>query len=363
MEINLMMSMDNSIKLVNLNEELSRLWNTEQGQKKTRASLFNLIMYVQKSEHSGYYQSLIKSVVSRFPCRVMMILADTDPTQEYLKTMVSSETLGKGESQVYCEIIQIEVAGSLCERVPFIILPHILPDLPVYLLWTQDPTSENTVLPHIEPFADRIIFDSEFTNNLQQYSQSVLALMQRFHCAIGDLNWSALSGWRSIFAQVFSTQESILTLAQSKMIRIHYNQHSEIRAAYLQAWLSARMSWQFDSLEVSEGNIRLTYRRPLHEVVFILSPEEVETLPAGAIVSVEIESIRNKGDYIFKRHPHTRQILIQYSEKDLCHLPYSAHLAGNMPGQEILEEIFYPSGGKHYHDMLMVLAEIPWRKA
>lgn len=358
------------IQLTNLSEELARLWNTEQGQKKTRASLFSLILYVQKTDRVAFYQNLIRSVVDKFPCRVMLILNDDTAREEYLRTSVSSETLGEGETKIFCEIIQIEVAGKLSERVPFIILPQILPDLPVYLLWTQDPSTESTVLPHLEPFADRIIFDSESTPNLQHYCRSVLSLMQRFHCNIGDLNWSALSGWRTIFAQVFNDPESVLNLVQSKIIRIHYNnlrgqhlKHTEIEAAYLQAWLASRLSWKFESNEINEGNIRLTYRRPLHEVVFLLVPQEIETLPPGEILSVEIESLNNQGHYSFKRHPQNRQVYIQYSEKDLCHLPYCSYLSGSIPGQEIIEEIFYPSGGKHYQDMLEMLAAIPWRSA
>jgi len=364
----IMTTMQNQIQIANISEELTRLWDEEQGQKKIRASLFNLIFYVQKSAKVAFYQKLIKSVVSKFPCRVLCIINDTQSKEEYLRTSVSSETLGKEELQIYCEIIQIEVAGKFVERVPFIVLPQIIPDLPVYLLWTQDPSLESTVLPHLEPLANRIIFDSESTRDLQNYSRSVLSLMHRFHCTIGDLNWSALSGWRQIFVQVFNTQETFLSLAQSTLIRIQYNRtemnfqkHALIEAAYLQAWLASRMNWKFQSIEVDEGNVRLTYKSPMKDLVILLTPQEVETQPTGAILSIEIESAKNKGVYTFKRHPQSRQIFIQYHDKDYCQIPYSTVLKGAPEGQEILEEIFYPSGGKHYRDMLEILATTPWR--
>src|SRR5262249_6423514 len=154
-------SMQNQIQIADLNEELTRLWDEEQGQKKIRASLFSLILYVQKSEKTAFYQSLNKSVVSKFPSRVILIINETNAKENYLRTTVFSETIGEQELKIFCEIIQIEVSGKLIERVPFLILPHILPDLPVYLLWTQDPSLENAVLPHLEPLANRIIFDSE----------------------------------------------------------------------------------------------------------------------------------------------------------------------------------------------------------
>lgn len=358
-----------SIQLIDLNKELASLWKEEKGQKKTRASLFNLILYVQKTERTEFYQHLIKSVVSKFPCRVMFILCDENSAEPYLRTSVSSETLGAGENQVFCEIIQVEVAGSLNERVPFILLPHILPDLPVYLLWTQDPTTESTVLPYLEPFADRVIFDSESATDLQSYCRSVLSLIRRFHCATSDVHWSALSGWRTIFSQTFNDPEAVLSLAQSKMIRIHYNsrqgkylKHTYIKAAYLQGWLASRLSWKFESIETHEGNIRLMYRRPLQEVIFLLVPHEVPSLFPGAILSVDLESVKNKGHYFFKRDENSNQVTMQYSEEELCHLPYSYRLTGNSESQEIVEEIFDPSGGKHYRDMLDMLASTPWRK-
>ena len=359
------------IELADIAEELNRLWNSEQGQKKIRASLFSLILYVQKSELTGSYQSLIKSVVSKFPCRVIMILNETNLSKQYLRTSVSSETIGTADLQIFCEIIQIEVAGRLIERVPFIVLPHILPDLPVYLLWTQDPSTESTVLPHLEHLAHRIIFDSKSTEDLQSYCQTLLSLMQHLHCDnIGDLNWSALSGWRNIFTQVFYSQDSLLSLAQSTLIRIYYNNcqtkyqmHTEIQAAYLQAWFASRLNWKFESIEISEGHIRLTYHRLLKEIVVLLVPQDTDTQPPGSILFVEIESAKNKGQYIFKKHPQTQQVLIQYSEEDFCQLPYSAYLPGTTNGQAIVEEIFYPSGGEHYKDMLEVLALIPWRKS
>ncbi|MCH9626075.1 MAG: hypothetical protein S4CHLAM123_12650 [Chlamydiales bacterium] len=359
---------DNQLQLTDINEELKRLWDSELGENKIRASLFNLVLYVQKTERTEHYNTLIKSVVSKFPCRVILVISDENSTQEYLKTKVSSETIGQGELQIFCELIQIEVAGKLIERVPFIILPQILPDLPVYLLWTQDPATENTILPHLEPLADRIIFDSESTSDLQAYSKTVLSLMQRFHCKIGDLNWSALSGWRKIFTQVFDSEDSFQSLAQSNLIRINYNKfggkfykHTEIEAAYLQAWLASRLNWKFQTFEINEENVRLTYKRPTHEVIVLLTPQEDEGQPPGAILSIEIESLKDKGLYTFKRHPETRQVFIQYSEKDHCNLPYCTLLSGISEGQEIVEEIFYPSGGKHYLEMLTSLSNTPWR--
>ncbi len=352
----------NQIQLTDINEELNRLWDAEQGENKTRASLFTLIVYVQKSEQLNVTEELVKSVVSKFPSRVILIVSDDGAQEPYLRTSVSSETIGEGDLQIFCEIIRIEVAGDLRERVSFIILPQILPDLPVYLLWTQDPITENAILPYLESIADRIIFDSESTHDLQAYAQTVLTMLNRFHCAIGDLNWSALSGWRTLFTQVFATFDSFVNLVQSTTIRIQYNR-SKIEAAYFQAWIASRLHWTFQRLETNEGNTRLTYSRPTNEVVVLLIPEEIRELSPGTILNIEIECEKNKAHYVFKRHPSTRQVFVQHSDKDRCDLPICSYLSGVSEGKEIIEEIFYPAAGAHYCGMLNTLTQIPWKHA
>lgn len=352
------------IKLANIDEELKRLWDEEQGKSKVRACLFNLIIYTQKTGRDQFYRDMIKSVVSKFPSRVILISSDDKSTESCLRTNVTTETIGEGELQVFCEVIEIDVAGDLHKRVPYIVLPHILSDLPLYLLWTQDPSKESTILPSLEKFARRIIFDPEASIDLQKFSQTVLALTQNFHCEIGDLNWSALSGWRKIFTSIFNTPENLALLEQSKRIRITYNKHeqfNEIKAAYLQGWLAARFNWKFQAIEYLEGNIRLSYKLPTHDIEILLAPENYEQLPSGALVSIEIESLQKKAHFIFKRHLETRRVLIQYSDQDHCDLPYYTYLTGVQEGQEIVEEIFYQSTGTHYQNMLGVLTQIPWQ--
>ncbi len=358
----------NIIQNIDINEELTKLWNEEQGQNKIRASLFTLIVYLHKGTQANYYQNIIKSVVAKFPCRVILIISDVNADEDSLKTTVSSETIGLGELKIFCEIIQIEVARECIERVPFMVLPHILPDLPVYLLWTQDPIKENAVLPHLEPLADRIIFDSESTTDLQNYSCAVMSLMKCFHCRIGDLNWSALSGWRSLLARVFNNPQSLADLQQCVALKIYYNKkesehqkHTEIEAAYLQAWLASRLNWKFQTILKVDGNLNLTYRVGSQDIEVTLIPQAKEAELPGQIFEVEIVSLKDEGHYIFKKQPNSRQVCIQYSEKDFCQLPECSYLSGTAAGQEIVEEIFYPSSGKHYKNMLEILSLIPWR--
>ncbi len=349
------------VETTNIGKELNRLWDEAQGQAQIRASLFNLIVHLHGDARVAHFQKLIKRVVSKFPSRVIFIISDGRAEENYLHTSVASQTIGEGDLKIFCETIQIEVGGTYKERVFFLVTPHILPDLPVYLLWTQDPGAESVILPHLVPYANRIIFDSEASTNLQAFSTSLRTLSQKFSCEVGDLHWSAISSWRSLLTNAFNYQDALTALEEAHLISITYNKGQEIEAGYLQAWLASRLGWEFQSFELIEGNIRLSYRRPTHNVVIFLKPKEEPKLNPGAILGIEIESQINKMHFHFKRNGATRQVSIQVSDASKCDLPTTTYLCGAQEGKEIIDEIFYPASKKHYQMMLDLLTQIPWR--
>lgn len=352
----------------NIHQELIRLWDQEQGQDKVWASLFSLVVYVRGTARLQEYEELIKKVVSRFPSRVILIITDEHPGTDDLRVTVSSETVGEGDLTIFCEMIRIQANGSYIERIPYLVIPHILPDLPVYLLWTEDPSQEQAILPHLTPYASRVIFDADSTENLQIFASSILSLTHAFHCEVGDLNWTSLSGWRRLLMERFNSRESFISLGSSHHIILTYNklegqlhQQTEIQAAYLQAWLASRLNWSFESFELVEGNIRISYRRPMNAVVVLLKPTHNPTLPIGAVVSIEISCLLNEGHHLMQCQSDASHVHVQYSDRQRCDIPWHEYLPSNTQGQEIVQEIFYLKGKAHYLGMLGVLAQIPWR--
>lgn len=355
------------INLANIDQELMRLWDEEQGEKKIRSCLFNFILYASQQTHETYTQELIKTVISKFPCRVILILQDSLSQEERLQTSVSTHVIEEKDVQIFCEMIQIEVTKKLQERVPFIILPHIVPDLPVYLLWFQDPITDISILPHLEPFANRIIFNGEGTSSLNRFSELLLSLGSDFYHKLADLSWTALKGWQHLLKHTFNTPETMQHLLEAKYIRIGYQDspqlaHPETKAFYLLSWITSCLGWKCKSMEAYEGNIRLIYRRSTDFVTFVLTPKSLPSLSPGSIVELEIESNVQQAHYAFKCSQNTRQVFVQFSDKSRCDLPYPVSLAGGKKGEEIIEDIFYPSNANHYVNMLQSLIQIPWRK-
>lgn len=359
-----------NIELIDIDKELCRLWDEEMGKNRIRACLFTLIVYTKKIKSAFFYEDLIKKVIGKFPCRILWIAEEANETEEYLKTSVSSECFGKGEGeiQLFCEQIKIEVGGNLRKRVPYIILPHIVPDLPTYIFWTQDPSLENEILPQLEKVADRIIFDPEEAVDLQSFSKTILEIINKFSKRISDLNWVAVRGWRESFRNVFNTPPLLLQLSKSRKIKITYNRNptehckfTEIRSAYFQGWLAAQLKWRFKTFAMEDSLIRILYSSDDNDVTILLVPRQESALPPGAILEVEIQSDLNGSQYLFKRIGSSRQVAVQFSDQERCDLPYNIYLSGFKPGYELVEEIFYETTGEHYKNMLQLLSQIPWK--
>ncbi len=347
------------IEILNIHKELSKIWTEEQGLKKTRATLFNLIVYLPSSERSELFDLIVNNVVNKFPCRLLLVTCDDKSRDNKLNATVSAHTLGRGNLSIYCEIIRIEVSGKYKERVPFLIIPNLQADLPVYLLWTEDPLMQNSLFPKLAPIATRIIFDAESTGNLQKYSQTVLEVEKQFNCEVGDLNWSSLAPWRKMLAEIYNDPVMLNHLEHSSEIKITYNKkesplhpHTEIPAAYLQAWLASRLEWRLKS--------HLNYLNGKEKVKVSLFTTQVD-LPSGAIVSLEIISKGTGGHLRCKRDANSIQVHAQFSDTEKCELPVCHVLSGTKEGQEIINEIFYPSSKEHFSAALTLLSNTKWK--
>ncbi len=357
--------MTDSIPIIR--EELSRAWAAHEGEETTRASLFNLLVYVRDQEAKERYYELIQHVVSKFPSRVLFLVCGPRQEADDIHIQVTCQPAGNGELKVYCEMIEIQAQGKYVDRIPFLTLPHLLADLPVFLLWTENPAHHSPLLQELQPFATRIIFDVDDIDSLPGFAHAALGMMHNFQCVVGDLFWNAIRGWRRILAETFSTPERFIILGKAHHLVIRYNTHIpcehpalETQAAYLQAWLAARLNWNFESFERIEQNVRLSYRRPLHDVVVILQPVQVSFLPEGAIVEMEIESLANQGHYLLSYQETRPAVTVHYSDADQCDCPVSFFLHPSNPGHELVTEIFYPQPHEHYREMLQILSILPW---
>ncbi|NGX47279.1 MAG: hypothetical protein K1000chlam3_00652 [Chlamydiae bacterium] len=344
--------------------ELTRIWDSLEGTNKVRASLFNLIFYTKKKARAEYIREISHKVIEKFPSRVIFITADTEGN--YLNTRVQVVSSSNGESEIACDFIEIDVAGGHSERVPFVILPHILPDLPIYVIWAEDPAEKSPLFTQLQKLATRLIFDSESITDLASFSRHLIEFDQSPHLDVADLNWARMESWRDLLTSTFYREERLALLRKSIKIQILYNAqetaftcHTQIQAIYLQGWLSTQLGWTLTKLSNDKGKYTFEYSRDGGQVKIELFPEWYENLKAGDILSIDLET-EDQNHFSFGRNldlPH--HVSMRFSTLEKCDIPLKYIFAKDESGQSLVKEICHRGTSKHF---LNLLEQIQTRK-
>lgn len=338
-----------------IHSELSRIWDSLEGTNKMRASLFNLVFYTKKSTRDTYIRTLSERVIEKFPSRILFITEDTDENADYLNTRVSVLPSGKGESDIACDFIGLDVAGSHVARIPFVILPHLLPDLPIYVIWAEDPHTTSPLFTQLQKLATRMIFDSESITNLSTFAENLLKFEEQPQLDVADLNWARMESWRELITSTFYTEERLAKLKQATKIQIFYNSketayccHTAIQSIYLQGWLATQLGWQ---LEKREENT-FTYSRENGTVSITLQPEYHEHLKAGSIVSIDLET-EKQDHFSFGRDLDTpNHVSMRFSTLEKCDMPLKYIFSKDESGQSLVKEICHKGTSEHYLNLL-----------
>lgn len=349
------------VKPADIESQLLRIWEDLAKVNKTRACLFNLIVYAKMNNRHDYIRRRVQKIIDEYPCRILFITSDPDSSKDYLKTAVSVAFPAGEDSSIACDTIDIGVGGKSEKNVPFVILPHIIPDLPVYLLWTEDPAQKHALFAPLEKLALRLIFDSESSDHLYGFAETLIKLAGQKE--IADLNWARTESWRDLLAAQFYSEEKLNLLKTASSIQILYNSHEseffchlKIQALYLQAWLASRLGWKLKSVKTKKGTIVITYTHSRKkEVVFELIPTNIPELTSGAIVSFLLETEKKEKFFFYREKDKPYQVSISLSTLEQCELPTHFIIGKDVSGLSLSKEINYRGTSQHYVNTLKLL--------
>jgi glucose-6-phosphate dehydrogenase assembly protein OpcA len=336
---------------------LDKIWESYETTNTTRASLFNLIFYTKKGARAAYVEKLASRVVEKFPSRILLITMDDNATDDFLKAEVAIFSSKQGEYDVACDYIHFEAGGAARERLFYVLLPHILPDLPIYCAWSTDPNQDDPLLLQLDPLVSRLIFDSEATEDLPRFAANLLE-----HCThtdVADLNWARIEDWRALLSMVFQAPEHLQEIAKTKTLALAYNaQESQffcrtrIQAIYLQAWIASALKWEYK--ETKENDL-FTYQTASGPVEVALTAVQNSKLPPGLILDVTIES-RTGRTYEFKRDlEEIHRIFLTAHDEKQCELPAQYIFPKAESGHSLVKEITHRGTSKHFFGVLKLL--------
>jgi glucose-6-phosphate dehydrogenase assembly protein OpcA len=324
--------------LVNLTDQLKKNWDLLEGTGTMRASLFNLIVVVPDSTRRPYVKTITDNVIKRFPCRVIFITIIDEIDSIKMHASATSEIEG-----VACDLIEIAAPSLLLHKIPFLILPHFLPDMPIYLLWAEAPSAHPELFNHLCKWASRLIYDSEVSDNLPLFCTSLLAKTGTREVA--DLNWARTESWRELIAATFYSPARLSSLRTAQKVEIQYNNfetpffcHTKIQALYLQAWLTSCLSWS-------------------PTITFV--PHVSKELAPGAVISIDI-ICQDQFHYTFSRDPHhPHQVRTLICDEDKCDIPSRYIFSKAQSGLSLVNLIYHPDPSTHFLKVLQYLEGHP----
>lgn len=342
-----------------IESELLKIWEDLSKENKMRASLFNLVVFNRLSSRTDYIRNIVQKVAEKFPCRTLFISQDPDAKTNYLKTAISVLSPNIRESTIACDLIDIGVAGKDIDKVFSLLLPHLIPDLPINVLWTEDPSVPHPLFEPLAGLATRMIFDSESADNLLSFAKTILKLHSETKMDVADLNWARTQGWRDLIASTFDSPQRLKELKAVKSLKFSYNSreseffcHLKIQAMYLLAWLSSRLGWKISK---AEQNLRFQFQSESNPIEAVIVSESWEKLGSGTVISSEMTTTEGHTFSAARIKDRYHYVKIHLASPDSCELPYEFVLGQTATGQSLVKEICMKGTSSHYVDMLKEL--------
>jgi glucose-6-phosphate dehydrogenase assembly protein OpcA len=340
---------------------------TAAGSNTLKACLFTLIVLVKDMEHTVFVQDLVTLIAKKNPCKIIFVSVDTATKESILHKDCSTRTIGDSSANVICDIVSIHVGASQMHAIPFLIIPEIVPDLPVFMLLSHDPIEFQSTISQLEPYLHRIVVDIPHLNNIGQYSEHILSMHQR-NKFVG-LNWVRTKPWREALSHAFASKEALNNLRSARRVEIRYVHKSDTKkslnpdtqAIMLQAWLATQLEWRPISLEAQDDSIRITYATNDREILVLLTPTDSAILDNGNVSIIEI-SADNDVHYLLSYEHDDKNIVVHASSQDRCEMPYALFVGSFQRGRKLPREIFHQKISPHYIPTLEMLASKIWQQ-
>jgi glucose-6-phosphate dehydrogenase assembly protein OpcA len=291
-----------------LERELARLRRSsgahakEQGVPVARASVLNLVVFATREIHARRAAATIDELATRHPSRAIVIVADRERAgREPELEMHCDLPHPGGAQQVSYEQILIRARGDADRRLVSAVIPLLLPDLPVFLWWTETPPFDVPFFDDLLRLADRLIVDSGDFARPDRTLPRLHAIARSGHGRYGvtDFNWTRITPWRELVMQFFDVPAWRPFLDTITGIRVGFAVDADGReihpsqALLFIGWLASRLGWTaVESLAPSEagGLLFSMQRADGREIAVRVRPRFMRGLAEGDLSGLRIQS-------------------------------------------------------------------------
>lgn len=273
--------------LPQIESALNEFWRSlaQDGERAVlRNAMSTLILVATGALRYRTFLQTLPELIRQRPGRIILIRLQ--PVGETVEAFVFAHcrVSSQGEKQLCCEQITLHCPILQMDRLPGIVLPLLLPELPVLLWWPDALQAKDGILSSLYPALDQLIIQSGawIAGWLDLCSLAQWILRRQPHVRVMDLTWASLTGWREALAQFFDAEEDVTLLQGIYRIDIQAAPADFCPAAgWLLAWLATVLQWR---MRVQAQPVFTGPAGPIH-VSFAAPAVE----PAGeALVSVTL---------------------------------------------------------------------------
>ena len=280
-----------------IDRALRDLWAGE-GDRVTRACLFNLIAYGTDPGLATEAAEAASLLAERSPCRAIVITALPDAPASAPEASVGGFcklTHDKGK-QVCCEQIAVQVGGDARRSLPALVAALLIGDVRVLVWPLGDAIVEDDLVQRFVSAADRtIINSSDFTNAPAGFRAATQLWAGPGGEArqVSDLGWMHCLPWREALAELLDPPAYRAMLGEVDHVRISYAGNlpwprAGAQALLYAAWLAESLGWTAQpGIETVAGATHLTARAGNREIAIALEPGGAGPVP-GPITGVEV---------------------------------------------------------------------------
>jgi glucose-6-phosphate dehydrogenase assembly protein OpcA len=254
----------------------------EDGSLGARASVLNLIV-VTSEEYAPEVTRVVCELSAKYPSRAILMVSDPEEGEANLEIGLSAFCSvrrgmpGGSRNQVCAEQITMHVEGPPAEHLESLAGPVLIPDLPVFLWYPEGGLPGSPGCDGMAALADRLILDSGAPGDCEASLQGMAVLLEQVGVpAIGDLQWAALSPWRSLLADLFAPPEQAGEQAKIRRVEILHDRTGECQALLLVGWLSGALGWHPKSANGTAEGRTFRFDGPSGEVTLELYRDDPE---------------------------------------------------------------------------------------
>ena len=277
-----------------------------------RAAVLNIVVIARRQVHALRAAETVATLAMRHPSRAIVVLGDAREEGPPGISLHAQLPSGDRAELVYNERILVRARGPVEDRLASVVLPLLVPDLPLFLWWTETPDVDRPYVRDLLALAQRLIVDSaDFARPERTLPRLATACVVDRRCALTDLNWARLTTWRELLVQFFDVPAWRQLLEDIEGVRVSFAVDADGReihpsqALLLVGWLASRLGWRAsDRISPSEagGHLFDLARADGSRIPIRLRPRFERGLSEGDVSGIRIDARRDGRHTQFRIH-------------------------------------------------------------